>query len=116
MRTTSKLRPTLSCAPATISVYIIYMLFALRRFGSAIILPLFLFSALAKTAAQTHIAPILPQIPDGTHNIENYGAIGNGVVTNTKPIQAAINAASAAGGGIVEVPAGTFLCGPIQMA
>jgi polygalacturonase len=94
----------------------IYMQFAMRRFVTTIILPIFIFLALAKAAAQTHVTPALPQIPDGTYNIENYGAIGDGVVTNTKPVQAAINAANAAGGGIVEVPAGTFLCGPIQMA
>jgi polygalacturonase len=65
---------------------------------------------------QSHITPALPQVPDGIFDIANFGAIGDGVATNTKSIQAAINTAGAAGGGIVEVPAGTFLCGPIQMA
>ncbi len=42
--------------------------------------------------------------------------MGDGVVTNTVAIQTAINAANADGGGIVEVPAGVFLSGPLEMA
>jgi len=66
--------------------------------------------------AQSFTPPALPRIPNQTFNVENYGAIGDGVATNTESIQAAINAAGAAGGGIVHIPAGTFLCGPIQLA
>ena len=60
--------------------------------------------------------PVLPSIPGGGYNITNYGAVGDGLATNTAAIQAAIQAASAAGGGTVAVPAGTFLCGPLQLA
>ena len=69
--------------------------------------------------AQTILAsvnPAPPVIPDKIFNVQNYGAIGNGVATNTAAIQAAINAASTADGGVVEIPAGIFLCGPIQLA
>ncbi len=66
--------------------------------------------------AQSAVNPALPVIPDGSFNIANYGAIGDGVTTNTTAIQAAINAATNAGGGTVEVPAGIFLSGPIQLA
>lgn len=38
-----------------------------------------------------------------------YGATGDGVADDTSEIQAAINAANAAGGGIVFFPAGTYL-------
>jgi hypothetical protein len=38
-----------------------------------------------------------------------YGAVGDGANDDTSGIQAAINAASAAGGGIVYCPAGTYL-------
>ena len=65
--------------------------------------------------AQSIVNPALPVIPDGSFNIANYGAIGDGVTTNTAAIQAAINAANDAGGGTVEVPAGIFLSGPIRM-
>ena len=65
--------------------------------------------------AQSIVNPALPVIPNGSFNIANYGAIGDGVTTNTAAIQAAINAANDAGGGTVEVPAGIFLSGSIRM-
>src|SRR5215471_4424300 len=75
----------------------------------------FLGSALALFCAASAIAlpPILPAIPPGTNNILNFGAVGDGVTTNTTAIQNAINNASAGGIGTVEVPAGTFLSGPL---
>jgi polygalacturonase len=59
--------------------------------------------------------PILPTIPSGSTNIMSFGAVGDGTTTNTTAIQNAINAASAAGIGTVEIPAGTFLSGPLTM-
>ena len=50
-----------------------------------------------------------------------YGAVGDGIFTNTTAIQNAINAAAGGGlinglrGGLVEVPPGIFLCGPLTM-
>ncbi len=72
--------------------------------------------ATSAAKAQSIVNPALPVIPDGTFNIANYGAAGDGATTNTAAIQAAINAANDAGGGTVEVPAGIFLSGPIQLA
>jgi polygalacturonase len=66
--------------------------------------------------AQSFIAPALPVIPNGVYVITNFGAIGDGATADTAAIQAAINAAGIAGGGTVEVPAGIFLSGPLQMA
>ncbi len=59
--------------------------------------------------------PSLPEIPATVFNVTNYGAVGDGLRDNTANIQNTINAANAAGGGIVEIPAGTFLSGPITL-
>ena len=62
-------------------------------------------------------APALPVIPSAVYNVTNYGAVGDGVTTNTTAIQAAINAAkTTTSGGTVEIPGGVFLCGPITLA
>ncbi|GGF26783.1 glycoside hydrolase family 28 protein [Hymenobacter cavernae] len=45
--------------------------------------------------------------------ISEYGAVGDGQTLNTSAIQAVIDKCSAAGGGVVVVPAGTFLTGAI---
>jgi hypothetical protein len=43
-------------------------------------------------------------------NVKDYGATGDGTTNDTTSIQAALNAANAAGGGVVWVPKGTYLC------
>jgi len=60
--------------------------------------------------------PTLPTIPPGTNNITAFGAVGDGLTTNTAAIQNAINSASSAGIGTVEIPSGTFLSGPLTLA
>ena len=42
-------------------------------------------------------------------DVLDYGAVGDGVTDSTSSIQAAIDAVSAAGGGVVFLPAGTYL-------
>ncbi len=61
--------------------------------------------------------PTLPTIPAGTFNVTNYGAAGDNITISTAGISNAIFAASAAGGGTVEIPAatGAYLCGPITL-
>lgn len=49
-----------------------------------------------------------------TFNITSYGA-GTGSSDNASAINAAITAANAAGGGMVVIPSGTWLSGPITM-
>ena len=64
--------------------------------------------------------PPLPVITGSTYLVTSapYDAVGNGTTNNTTAIQDAINAASEAGGGTVEVPAaaGAYECGVIYMA
>ncbi len=62
------------------------------------------------------VNPTQPIIPTKVFNVKDYGAIGNGVRVETKAIQESINAAARAGGGIVEIPAGTYLSGPVVLA
>jgi len=57
----------------------------------------------------------LPEFPDKTFNVKDYGAIGDGHFMNTAAFQRAIDACSAARGGKVLIPAGLWLTGPIQM-
>ena len=45
------------------------------------------------------------------YDVKDFGATGNGVTDDTAAIQAAINCASANGGGMVYMPAGTYLVG-----
>lgn len=60
-------------------------------------------------------AVILPTIPSGTFDVTSYGAVSSQTTDNTSSIQKAIDAASAAGGGTVVIPTGTFLSGPLTM-
>ncbi len=46
-------------------------------------------------------------------NVTKFGAMGDGTTLNTSAIQAALDAASSNGGGVVCVPPGTFLTGTI---
>jgi polygalacturonase len=45
--------------------------------------------------------------------ITDFGAVAGGVILNSAAIQATIDQAAAAGGGVVEIPRGTFLSGSI---
>lgn len=56
-----------------------------------------------------------PAIPDKAFRIIDHGAKGDGVANDAKAIQAAIDAAAAAGGGRVVIPAGKFLSGPFEL-
>ncbi len=58
---------------------------------------------------------VLPSIPARSYLITSFGAVGNGSTDCTDAIRRALNAARAAGGGRVVVPAGTFLTGPLSL-
>jgi polygalacturonase len=48
-------------------------------------------------------------------NVRNYGAVGDGKTIDSKAINKAIDAAAAAGGGTVYLPAGNYLSGSIHL-
>lgn len=56
-----------------------------------------------------------PVFPSRTFDIRDYGAVDDGVTTNTAAFAEAIAACAQAGGGRVLVPAGTWLTGPIHL-
>lgn len=56
-----------------------------------------------------------PKFPDRRFNIADYGAVGDGIAKNTEAFAKAIAACSDAGGGVVVVPAGVWLTGPITL-
>ena len=57
----------------------------------------------------------LPSIPARSYPITGFGAVGNGITDCTAAIRRAFNAARAAGGGRVVVPAGNFLTGALSL-
>lgn len=56
-----------------------------------------------------------PVFKKDTFNITRYGAVADGVTLNTKSINDAINACSKKGGGVVLVPEGLWLTGPLVL-
>src|ERR1700744_5094487 len=53
--------------------------------------------------------------PGESYNVRNFGAVGDGTSLDSPAIDKAIDAAAAAGGGTVVVPAGTYLSGSIHL-
>ncbi|MCU1239215.1 MAG: hypothetical protein JWP63_7182 [Candidatus Solibacter sp.] len=51
----------------------------------------------------------------GAYDVKAYGATGDGKTLDTPAINKAIEAAAAAGGGTVWIPAGNYLCFSIRL-
>src|SRR4051794_5522247 len=56
-----------------------------------------------------------PVFKKDTFNIAQYGAKADGITLNTKSISEAIDACSKNGGGVVLVPGGLWLTGPVVL-
>lgn len=56
-----------------------------------------------------------PDVPNRIFNIVQFGAKPDGQTLNTKFIQQAIDTCAAAGGGVVVIPPGLWLTGPIEL-
>lgn len=59
--------------------------------------------------------PVPPSFPDREFAITNYGAVLDSEAMNTGAFRRAIEACHTAGGGMVVVPAGVWLTGPIHL-
>lgn len=57
----------------------------------------------------------LPVFRKDTFNILNHGAKSGGITLNTAAIETAIDSCSRAGGGVVLIPPGLWLSGPIRL-
>jgi polygalacturonase len=55
-------------------------------------------------------------VPAGALNVRTFGAVGNGQVKDTAAFQKALDAARDASGGVVWVPAGSYLIGSITVS
>lgn len=50
-----------------------------------------------------------------TFNVRDFGAVGDGVTLDTDAVQQAFNECGKAGGGVVLMPPGTYLCKPLTI-
>lgn len=74
------------------------------------------FGIVCVNAQRTTLPPVaVPRFRNDTINIVKYGAKADGITLNTKSINAAIDACSKRGGGVVVIPKGLWLTGPIEI-
>jgi polygalacturonase len=87
------------------------------RFRTQIALTLSVLGiGLTARADEQFKTPVLPQIPAHTFKVTDYGLITDNTADNTSAIQSAVDAAARMGGGVVELPPGEYLSGPIHFA
>src|SRR5690349_15236765 len=65
--------------------------------------------------AHAAIKPALPQIPDKTFSLADYGAVGDGHTLNTEAFKKALQAVREAGGGKLVIPKGEYLTLPFDL-
>ncbi len=75
--------------------------------------PFGLFALVSPTFAQSTTGGNASHAAGKHFSVSDYGAVGDATTLNTTAIQKTIDAASEAGGGVVEIPKGTFLSGSI---
>jgi len=83
----------------------------------SITIVLFFLLTVSSLQAQPGKLPVVtaPRFKNATFSIGQYGAVPDGYTLNTKSIQAAIDECTKKGGGMVQVPAGLWLTGPIVL-
>ncbi|RZL33107.1 MAG: glycoside hydrolase family 28 protein, partial [Pedobacter sp.] len=67
--------------------------------------------------AQKQVLPVIQQVKfkKDTTSIISFGAKGDGITLNTSNINKAIASVSQKGGGVVLIPSGLWLTGPIEL-
>lgn len=75
----------------------------------------FAIACLPALAQQKLPRVMLPVFKKDTFHITRFGAVADGVTLNTNAINNAINACAQKGGGVVLVPTGMWLTGPIVL-
>jgi polygalacturonase len=86
----------------------------MKRFGHILsITAIFLFTH--SVIAQTLPVVQLTQFKKDTLNVKQFGAVADGITINTKAITSAIDACAKKGGGVVLVPGGYWLTGPLVL-
>jgi len=66
-------------------------------------------------ASARHDATLAAAASQGIFDVRKYGATGDGKTLDTEAVNRAIDAAAAAGGGVVVFPAGAYLCFSIRL-
>jgi polygalacturonase len=72
-------------------------------------------AAMAASSSAFAAPPAKPTPAQATFDVRAFGATGDGKTIDTPAINRAIDAAAAAGGGTVVVPAGTYICFSIHL-
>ena len=85
--------------------------------SSKVVAGMLLFSVVSATAQQKGTLPVIKQVnfKKDTTSIIRFGAKGDGISLNTESINKAIAAVSQKGGGVVLIPSGLWLTGPIEL-
>ncbi|HPG10354.1 MAG TPA: glycoside hydrolase family 88 protein [Chitinophagaceae bacterium] len=76
---------------------------------------LFSISAFLFLGVSAQKNPTTPTFKKDSINIQNNGAVPDGNILNTKPIQASIDQLHQRGGGVVMIPQGLWLTGPLTL-
>lgn len=96
-------------------VWVLNKLLALIMNTKIVSICLLGLTMMVHTASMAQIKVAQVKFRKDTADIRKYGAIGDGAVLNTNSIQNAINAMAKKGGGVVKIPEGVWLTGPIRL-
>lgn len=86
----------------------------IQKISAFLIASSFFLQAAGQTGNKLPVVTV-PKFKKDTTSIARYGAIPDGHTLSTKSIQSAIDNANKKGGGVVLVPAGLWLTGPIVL-